>query len=116
MRRVRAVLVVVATAAVAANAACQSGQPALPAPYVRDIGRLCDSVSLSGAGDHGGQDRQLLVAMWLGKNLETPEAHEFLVRIQPLEGAAKAQALDDEAHRVGLDHCALSAEWRTPPQ
>jgi hypothetical protein len=44
--------------------------------------------------------------------LKTPEAHEFLVKIQPLEGEPKARALDDEAHRVGLASCALSAEWR----
>ncbi len=52
------------------------------------------------------------MAMWLGKNLETPEAHDFLVRIQPLEGSAKANALDDEAHHVGYAKCALADEWR----
>jgi hypothetical protein len=98
---------------VAVAAACQSGAPSVPPAYVQDIAHLCDSVSLAGATDKQGQERQLLVAMWLGKNLETPQAHEFLVRIQPLDGEPKAKALDDEAHRVGLDHCALASEWRT---
>ncbi len=95
-------------------AACQSGTTAAApsSPYTRDIGKLCDSIRLADASDKHGQERQLLVAMWLGKNLETPEAHDFLVHIQPLEGSAKASALDDEAHRVGLAKCALADEWR----
>nr|HEX4314810.1 hypothetical protein [Kofleriaceae bacterium] len=98
--------------AVAVLASCQSGAPAVPPGYAQDIGGLCDSVHLAGASDKQGQERQLLVAMWLGKNLATPQAHEFLVHIQPLDGPAKAKALQDEAHRVGLDACPLAAEWR----
>jgi hypothetical protein len=110
IRVMRAFLVVAAFAV----AACQTGTPPAPAVglYTRDIGRLCDVVQLAGVTDKHGDERTLLVAMWLGKNLETPEAHDFLVRIQPLEGAAKATALDDEARRVGYAHCALADEWR----
>jgi hypothetical protein len=92
-------------------AACQSGTPANGA-YTRDVGKLCDSIQLAGAADKDSQEKTLLVAKWLGKNLETPDAHEFLVRIQPLEGSAKADALDTEARRVGYAHCALADAWR----
>ena len=80
--------------------------------YREDIARLCDCVHLSGADKLSG-DRSTAVALWLGSNLTTNDAHRFLVSIQPLEGEAKAQALDAEAHRVGLTGCALSSEWRT---
>jgi hypothetical protein len=46
--------------------------------------------------------------------LQTPESRQFLIKIQPLVGDAKADALEDEAKRVGLSGCALAAQWRTP--
>src|SRR5215470_7337296 len=57
-------------------------------------------------------ERLLAIVQWLPEHLETQDSHEFLVRIQPLEGAAKADALDAEARRVGLPGCALAGEWR----
>ena len=96
--------------AACAVAGCQSGMSA--DAYARDIGKLCDAVQLAGAADKDSQEKTLLVAKWLGKNLETPKAHDFLVRIQPLEGSAKADALDSEARRVGYARCALAEEWR----
>ncbi|HUJ58720.1 MAG TPA: hypothetical protein VLX92_09515 [Kofleriaceae bacterium] len=107
--------------------ACQRGESGSPAKkivappehapvtdaYKADIGALCDCVRLSGAdkiADDG--SRAPIIAMWLGSNLHTKEAHDFLVAIQPLEGEPKATALESEAHRVGLPGCALAAEWR----
>jgi hypothetical protein len=98
-----------------------AGAPANRAPpdhppvgegYRADIANLCDSVHQSGADKVDDDQRIALIAMWLGPNIKTPEGHQFLVSIQPLAGEAKAKALDDEAHRVGLSGCALSAEWR----
>lgn len=80
--------------------------------YKYDITRLCDAVHLSGADQIKDDSRITQIAMWLGPNIRTPAGHDFLVAIQPLDGEAKAKALDDEARRVGLDKCALSAEWR----
>jgi len=110
-----------------ALAACQRGDagssasapPPAPASHAQvtdayraDITRLCDCVHLSGADKLSG-DRSTAVAIWLGSNLATTDAHQFLVQIQPLEGEPKAQALEAEAHRVGLTGCALASEWRT---
>jgi cell division protein FtsN len=50
--------------------------------------------------------------MWLGPHVTTNDGREFLVAIQPLEGDAKALALETEAKRVGLTTCALATEWR----
>ena len=87
-------------------------KPAVTEEYKYDISRLCDSVHLSGADKIQDDSRITTLAMWLGPNIRTDEGHKFLVAIQPLTGEAKAKALDDEAHRVGLGECALSAEWR----
>jgi hypothetical protein len=86
-----------------------------PDAYAGDIRRICDAVALSGAADVETTDRAFLVAQWLGSNLSTRESREFLVRIQPMTGEPKAKALVAEAQRVGLDDCALAAEWRRPP-
>lgn len=109
---------------------CQSGTDATPPPaggsttiislpkaqvtdgYRADITTLCDVVHLSEADKMPKDERWPIVAMWLGPHIKTSEAHDFLVAIQPLQGEAKALALDTEAKRVGLTTCALVAEWR----
>lgn len=80
--------------------------------YRADITNLCDAVKLSGADQIHDDSRITTIAMWLGPNIHSKEGHEFLVSIQPLKGEAKAQRLDEEAKRVGLLTCPLSAEWR----
>lgn len=103
---------------------CQQGDRATPSPtatapaaapssdYARDIEALCEVATRSGAD--ATDARTLTIANWLAANLKTPESRTFLVKIQPLGGEAKAQALETEAKRVGLAGCALAAEWRTP--
>jgi hypothetical protein len=80
--------------------------------YRADIEKLCDVVRLSGAGDDDAQT--LTTANWLAANLTTQESRKFLISTQPMVGAVKADALDAEAKRVGLDGCVLSALWRKP--
>ncbi len=82
------------------------------AAYTGDIEKLCDVVARSGSTDLDQNDRVFKIATWLGTNLETGDARKFLAKIQPLKGAAKADALDAEAKRVGIASCALAAEWR----
>jgi hypothetical protein len=100
---------------------CQSDdKPAKPAAaaasddktYAADIGRLCDSMSLSGADKMAKLERVAPHSKWLGENLETKAAQEFLIKTAPLKGAARADAYDAEAKRVGLAGCALAAEFR----
>ncbi len=95
---------------------CQrsSGEPppAVSTAYKQDIVSLCDVVHLSGADQMPAGERGPVIAMWLGPHLQTAEAHDFLVQIQPLTGEPKAHALEAEAKRVGLLTCALAAEWR----
>lgn len=101
-------------------AACHrdAGSPVLSVsePYRSDISNLCDSVVSSGADQLPPGERALAIASWLGTHLQTQEAHDYLVRIQPLDGEPKAAALDAEARRVGLPSCALAAEWRVAKQ
>jgi hypothetical protein len=117
-----------------ALAACQSGsaapppskqpaagptRPAPPVPavvepgsaYAKDVDKLCNALTLSGAMDQPEEARQLTVAKWLGANLETSEVHTFLVKLQGLAPADKVTALNAEAKKVGLDGCALSKAW-----
>jgi hypothetical protein len=84
------------------------------AAYARDITNLCNAVTRAPGVDTatGKNDRQIVIAMWLGKVLETQASRDWLAEIQPLQGPEKADALDAEAKRVGLAGCALSAEWR----
>jgi hypothetical protein len=95
---------------VAMTVACQRG--AASDPYAQDVANICDVVRLSGATGMASNDMRFVTAKWFGENLKTEAAHQFLVRINPLQGEAKAEALEAEARRVGLDGCALAAEWR----
>jgi hypothetical protein len=81
--------------------------------YRADVTALCDAIKLSGAADKPKDEQWVAVAMWLGPNIKTEAGHEFLIAIQPLQGEAKALALETEAKRVGLPTCALATEWRT---
>ena len=98
-------------------AGCQrssgSSAPPVSDAYRQDIARLCDVVVQSGADQLPAAERALTVASWLAEHLETQDAHDYLIRIQPLTGDPKAAALEAEARRVGLAGCALAAEWRT---
>jgi len=112
---------------VVASLGCQSGAGDAPASgqsvraappgsgYAKDIEALCESVVRSGADKIEPEARTLTNPNWLAANLTTPESRQFLVRIQPLVGDAKASALDGEAKRVGLTGCSLATEWRSPP-
>ena len=80
--------------------------------YKQDIINLCDVVHLSGADQLPKDQRSPSIAIWLGPHIKSAAGRDFLVAIQPLTGEPKAKALDDEAKRVGLSSCALSAEWR----
>jgi len=98
----------------AASAGSDSSAAPAGGDYRDDIEALCDVIARSNSAELQGPDRRYQVAVWLGSNLHTDEARSFLAKIQPLQGAAKADALDDEAKKVGLSSCALSAEWRAP--
>jgi hypothetical protein len=80
--------------------------------YKADINSLCDAIRLSGAESKPKDEQWTVVAMWLGPAIKTNEGREFLVAIQPLQGEAKALALETEAKRVGLATCPLATVWR----
>lgn len=80
--------------------------------YRGDITSLCDCVHLSGADKYPKDERWPVIAMWLGPHITTNEGHEFLIAIQPLQGEAKALALETEATRAGVAKCDLADEWR----
>ena len=82
--------------------------------YRADITNLCDSIHLSGAEEHPKDEQWQVVAMWLGPHITTQAGHDFLIAIQPLQGEAKAMALETEAKRVGIAKCNLANEWRQP--
>jgi hypothetical protein len=92
----------------------QLPKPDITEPYRADITNLCDSIHLSGAEEHPKDERWQVVAMWLGPHITTQEGHDFLIAIQPLQGEAKAMALETEAKRVGIAKCELANQWRQP--
>ncbi len=99
-------------------AAGSSSGPAPTGPiaddYKGDIDNLCNVLKRSGADQLTAGEQQPVIAMWLGPNIKTKPGHDFLVTIAPLQGTAKADALDAEAKRVGISACPLAAEWRRP--
>ena len=103
-------------ACLAVVAGCQrraaEAPPPATEPYRADLENLCDVLARSGADKLPANQRSLVIANWLAARIQTQEAHDYLIKIQPLTGDAKAAALEAEATRVGLPRCALAAEWR----
>src|SRR5688572_4295190 len=81
-------------------------------PLGRDVHRICNSVELSGVDQQPDANRQLAVAQWLGANIESVDGRNFLVALARVEGEAKVKVLEEQARRVGLATCPLSAEWK----
>ena len=103
------------TIAALALAACHKDSPAAPPvdpAYRTDISHLCDAESLSGADQQPEGTRQLTIAEWLGPNIHTQPARDFLAGLVSVDGAAKGQKLRDEAKKVGLESCALADTWK----
>jgi hypothetical protein len=117
VKRVALALLVLSACQSDEKTASQPAAPAAAAPsddklYAEDIQKLCDSLALSGADKMEKLERVAPHSKWLGENLKTKAAQQFLVKTQPLEGEAKATALESEAKRVGLSGCVLAAEFR----
>jgi hypothetical protein len=96
-------------------AGCQEGSDAKPGPsaaYKKDVARICDVETLAGVAERPDENPQFVTAMWLGENLETTEARDFLATLGPLPPAEKANLLRSEARRAGLSGCALAASWK----
>jgi hypothetical protein len=87
-------------------------QPPVDDLYAKDVANICNVMQLSGATGMKGADARYTTAMWFGSHLSTEQAHKFMVSVQPLVGEEKAQALEAEAHRVGVTECPLADEWR----
>jgi hypothetical protein len=106
--------------ALVAAVACQSSDKEAPitavdAAYKADIEALCDVVNRSGTAGMDVNDRTMKIATWLGSNLQTKDARQFLAKIRPIKGPAKGDAIDAEAKRLGIAACPLAAEWRAVP-
>ena len=103
----------------AAAAGCQQSNPSAadqatgPAsPYVQDMDRICNSEERSGALEQPEGARAVAVAQWLGNNIQTAEAREFLVTLARTGPEDKAALIEKEAARAGLSDCPLVRRWR----
>lgn len=97
---------------VAVAAKGESGSAVPLSPLAADIDNICNVIARSGADSAPPGERSVQTAIWLGKNVVSAEGNAFLGQIQPLQGAAKADALEAKALDVGLTGCPLAAEWR----
>lgn len=97
-----------------ALAACRSDSKVDPA-YSRDIDRICHVERHSGADQDETAARPIIAAEWLGRNLETQAARDFLATVARLDPAAKPAALRAEAKRTGVAGCPTAAAWEQAP-
>lgn len=98
--------------------ACQGGSDApsgagkVDSAYKKDVERICDVEKLAGVAERPEENPQIVTAMWLGENLETDQARDFLATLAPLAPADKANLLRSEAKKAGLPGCALASTWK----
>jgi hypothetical protein len=93
----------------------ESAPQALPSPYARDVERICYCQERSGALDRPEAERVIVVAQWLGANLESKEGRTFLAEVSRVPPAEKVIILDREAHGLGLPGCPLARTWAAEP-
>ncbi len=86
-------------------------QSELDPAYARDVDRFCFAERHAGALDIETTARGMVVADWLGKNLETAEARSFLLSLQKLSATDKAKRLRSESQRAKLEDCPTAAAW-----
>jgi hypothetical protein len=89
------------------------------AVYHREVDAICNAEVRSGASERPEGERSLVVAMWLGENVTTPEGRKLLAEIARLPPPDKVALLDREAAGAGLGACAMARTWSggpTPPQ
>ncbi len=112
MRRLPVVLV--AFLGVAAVACKDRAAPTPPADeaFGRDVERICQAEELSGAAAEEPGARPMLVAQWLGENIETQRGRDLLAEAARADGVAKAEVFERAARSVGRDRCATAESWR----
>ncbi len=79
--------------------------------YGRDVDRFCFTEERADVLHIETTTRGLLAAEWLGKNLETDKAREFLVSLTRVSSAEKAKRLRHEGARAGLSGCPTADAW-----
>jgi hypothetical protein len=92
---------------VAFLAACRGGSD----PLAQDLARLCDCERLSGAAEQPPEQRMYTIAQWLGAELKTDEARQFLAQFQRTAPGERAALLRVEASHHGLSSCPLADTW-----
>jgi hypothetical protein len=102
--------------ALLALAGCQRGTGETEAwtksPFGRDVDRICNAESRSGAGDNAYANRDIQAAMWLGQNIESQEGRDLLASLSPLPPPEKARKLDEAAKTAGLTAgCPTARAW-----
>lgn len=92
---------------------CQQGQQVEQAqtPYARDIDKICHAEERSGALEQPESQRGLVVAQWLGGNIESDGARAFLVRLVQADPARKTALLETESRALGITGCPLARSW-----
>lgn len=79
--------------------------------YGRDVERICYSEERSGALQRPEGERAMIVAQWLGDNIETDEGRSFMIKVAQASPAEKVAILEAEARTQGLTGCPLIQAW-----
>jgi hypothetical protein len=83
----------------------------LTTPFARDVERICYCQEHSGALERPEGERTLIIAQWLGANLESDKGRDFLAEVARVAPAEKVTLLDREALSAGLPGCPLARTW-----
>ena len=81
----------------------------------RDVERLCFSLERSGALDAPEGERAIVVAQWLGSQVESDEGRNLLAEFSRTPALEKAAFLKKVSREHGLLRCPLVTTW-TPSE
>lgn len=78
-----------------------------PTPYQKDVERICNAVKHAGAEGLPAHDRALMVAQYLGTNLESDEGRQLSIKISKSIGEKRSAILSKASQKVGIAKCDL---------
>ena len=91
-------------------------QPLPPAmagetPLQRDLGRICNAESLSGALDLPIGDRAMHTGIWLAGQIETREGRELCSQLRALKHQERIAKLGKELEKNPVADCEILERW-----
>lgn len=82
-----------------------------PTAFERDLDRMCNVLSFSGALELQPGERAMHVGIWLAQNMESKQARELSAELTQLEPAPRIKRMQEVLAQHGISQCPTVQTW-----